>query len=87
MIAPEGAYWDAEQHEPLHADGSRITGGEWVVIDNEDYIDGIASPKSSPEPKVGGSQGKDLMYNLAGQKVGEGYKGIVIQNGKKVLIK
>ena len=28
MTAPEGAYWDAEQHEPLHADGSRITGGE-----------------------------------------------------------
>ncbi len=80
MTASEGAYWDAEQHEPLHADGSGITGGEWVVIDNEDYIDGIASPKSSPE-------GKDLMYNMAGQKVGESYKGIVIKDGKKTLRK
>lgn len=27
------------------------------------------------------------MYNLAGQKVGKGYKGIVIKNGKKMLLK
>ena len=26
-------------------------------------------------------------YNLAGQKVGAAYKGIVIQNGKKILVK
>ena len=25
------------------------------------------------------------MYNLAGQKVAEGYKGVVIQNGRKVV--
>lgn len=29
----------------------------------------------------------DVMYNLSGQKVGAGYKGIVIKNGKKVLVK
>ncbi len=27
------------------------------------------------------------MYNLAGQKVGKNYKGIVIQNGKKMIVK
>lgn len=27
------------------------------------------------------------MYNLAGQKVGKNYKGVVIQNGKKVIVK
>ena len=27
------------------------------------------------------------MYNLAGQKVGKGYKGIIIRNGKKVVMK
>ena len=27
------------------------------------------------------------MYNLAGQRVGKSYKGIVVVNGKKVLIK
>lgn len=26
-------------------------------------------------------------YNLAGQKVDENYKGVVIQNGKKVVVK
>lgn len=29
----------------------------------------------------------NMMYNLAGQKVGAGYKGIVIKNGKKVIVK
>ena len=80
VTAPEGAYWDAEQHEPLHADGSRITGGEWVVIDNEKYITGVSSLLTSPE-----EEGQS--YNMAGQKVGEGYKGIVIKDGKKVLVK
>ena len=28
-----------------------------------------------------------VSYNLSGQKVGAGYKGIVIRNGKKVIIK
>ncbi len=27
------------------------------------------------------------MYNLAGQKVGKNYKGVVIQNGKKMIVK
>jgi hypothetical protein len=26
-------------------------------------------------------------YNLSGQKVGTGYKGIVIRNGKKIVLK
>ena len=28
-----------------------------------------------------------VMYNLAGQKVGKDYKGVVIVNGKKVMMK
>lgn len=27
------------------------------------------------------------VYNLAGQRVANGYKGVVIQNGKKMVIK
>ena len=30
---------------------------------------------------------KSQMYNLAGQAVGKGYKGIVIKNGKKIILK
>ena len=40
---------------------------------------GIAAVKTAN--KVAGTQ----MYNLAGQKVGKDYKGIVIVNGKKML--
>ena len=29
----------------------------------------------------------DHYYNLAGQRVGKGYKGVVIENGKKVIKK
>ena len=29
----------------------------------------------------------DAIYNLAGQKVDANYKGIVIKNGKKILVK
>ena len=31
--------------------------------------------------------GSEAMYNLSGQRVGKDYKGIVIQNGKKMIVK
>ena len=31
--------------------------------------------------------GNDVLYNVSGQRVGSDYKGIVIKNGKKVLVK
>ena len=37
----------------------------------------------------GGSRFKvhdDKLYNLSGQRVGEGYKGIIIKNGRKLKI-
>ena len=46
----------------------------------QDFIDGVASPKSSPE-------GTDLIYNLAGQRIGKKYKGISVKKSKKVLTK
>ena len=51
----------------LDANDNNIT-DQWVVICSQDYIDGIKDLKDS----------KDLnnsTYNLAGQKVGSGYKG------------
>ena len=33
------------------------------------------------------SEDSEIIYNLAGQRVGKNYKGIVIKNGKKVVIK
>lgn len=45
------------------------------------FGDETALDNVSAEEKVGKGNGK--RYNLAGQLVGEGYKGIVIENGKK----
>ncbi len=58
-----------------YADGSEVK-GDWVVIgpDNQatqDLITGVASPKSSPE-------GKDFIYNLAGQRLNKTQKGLNI---------
>ncbi len=77
---PTGAYFS----EPyiVNLDGARIT-DEWLIICSEDYITGIDDLKDSKDLK----DLKDSTYNLAGQKVGSGYKGIVIQGGKKLLKK
>ena len=60
-------------------------GGAKVAIYGEDYeeeeTDGIKSVQGS------GFTVNGEAYNLAGQKVGKDYKGIVIKNGKKYIIK
>ena len=42
--------------------------------------DGIAELTSSPVSQV-------PIYNLAGQQIGNGFKGIVVRNGKKYIQK
>ena len=37
--------------------------------------------------KIQTSAAKAVRYNLAGQKVGADYKGVVIENGKKIVVK
>ena len=55
----------------------------WVMIANQDYIDGINDLKDSKDLH----DLNDSTYNLAGQKVGKDYKGIVVQGGRKLLKK
>ena len=62
---------------------NRIVAGEWVVFAGQDYIDGINDLKDSKDL----NDLNDSTYNLAGQKVGKDYKGIVIQGGRKLLKK
>lgn len=46
------------------------------------------SPESSPtSTELSTGSGKDMMYNLNGMRVDSSYKGIVIRNGKKYLMK
>ena len=61
----------------VDASGNPVV-NDWVVIGSQDYITGLQSLSDSPS-KDGST------YNLAGQKVGEDYKGIVVRDGKKVL--
>lgn len=75
---PEGATFSSVRGI-INADGTLVA-NEWVVIASQDFIDGIQTPSSSP------SKGEGI-YNLAGQKVGDDYKGIVIIDGKKFLRK
>ena len=56
-------------------DTSRISEGILVVT----LVDGIGS--------IHHDIAYDVMYNLQGAKVGAGYHGIVIKNGKKILMK
>ena len=58
---------------------SEIAGGKFSIVFADDETDGIKAVSTKVENGV--------RYNLAGQKVGADYKGIVIVNGKKYLNK
>ncbi len=58
---------------------SKIAEGKFSIVFADDETDGIKAVSTKVENGV--------RYNLAGQKVGADYKGIVIVNGKKVIIK
>ena len=61
----------------------KLTGGmaKDIMIDFDD------ATSIAELPTVKGQQSADIIYNLAGQKVGADYKGIIIVNGKKMLNK
>lgn len=50
-----------------------------VVVTVDASATGISSVESKQQPSA--------RYNLAGQKVGTDYKGVVIENGKKMVVK
>ncbi len=69
----------------LHLDSDPLAGGgngKLSIIFNDNETNGI----KSIENRELRSENSDY-YNLAGQKVGKNYKGIVIVNGKKMLNK
>ena len=58
---------------------SQIAEGKFSIVFADDETDGIKAVSTKVENGV--------RYNLAGQKVGADYKGIVIVNGKKFVVK
>lgn len=74
----------------------KYEGSKIVAIDNHFQMGAMPFPISSSfkttstgiqDVKAEQKQGNDKVYNLSGQVVGKDYKGIVIKNGKKYLMK
>lgn len=62
---------------------------DWIVVDNFQLIYfGASEPTAIKGVTAPASWNADApVYNIAGQRVNKGYKGIVIQNGKKRVVK
>ena len=78
IVRPSGAYF--ANNNVRDASGTVIC-GPWVVIMGDTSITTGLNEADTQ------STTDQPMYNLSGQRVGKDYKGIVIQNGKKVVIK
>jgi hypothetical protein len=69
--------YDARTYKKLPLKGDRI---EIVVLDPSATDTGIDNGQRSTV-----NVQRSSTYNLQGQKVGDSYRGIVIQNGRKVV--
>ncbi len=81
----EGAYYN------VNACGSKITCDGFVFIPGATGLATIAATKDESTAikniAIDELDTNAPIYNLQGQRVGEGYKGICIQNGKKFIVK
>ncbi len=82
---PEGAYFSGTYNNLYYADGTEVK-NDWVIIgpDTQATQDVIATGVENVNVNINTNLKKGV-FNLAGQKVDEGYKSIVIKDGKKVL--
>ena len=71
----------------LYAYAKEPAGGRLIVkwYDEDGNLEGETTGIQSVEAQAAEAEG--VSYNLAGQKVAAGYKGIIIKNGKKVILK
>ena len=70
--------------EGLHTLRINVTGGN-CNIDKINFI--CTEPVSGIDEVTNNNAETGISYNLSGQKVAPGYKGIVIRNGKKIVAK
>ena len=87
--------WTCDISESMFNDCWKLKGA--VTYNSEKINAAMANPETGyftkkivdgiDTPTVNASQKKQGTYNLAGQRVGDSYKGIVIENGRKVVRK
>ena len=78
----DGTYYNEDMHQ---ANTANMIWDDYVIIAPQSGITTGISEAYGPRDSVKGQ--RDERYNLSGQRVGKDYKGIVIQNGKKVVVK
>ena len=86
----------------VYAGGSKITSDGFVFVKGATEVTTVstatvAEPEPEPDPETPSTAVKHItissldsnapIYNLLGQRVQKGYKGICIQNGKKFMVK
>jgi hypothetical protein len=78
----DGTYYNEDMHQTNTAN---MIWDDYVIIAPQSGITTSISEAYGQRESVKGQ--KDERYNLSGQRVGKDYKGIVIINGKKTVIK
>ena len=73
-------------HYLVHATGSKMT-ADGFVFSTEDLSIGFAAEAAGIKGVKATDAQSAVRYNLAGQKVDASYKGLVIMNGKKAIVK
>ncbi len=91
---------NADGWSPVHATGGKVnsvvvtkSGDTYTFATDTDDLwmassAGVATAIATlPAATTGAASQPATLYNLAGQRVGQGYKGVVVTGGRKVLVK
>lgn len=85
ILSKSGTKYNMQFALPIASKPSAVT---LFFVNEKSYIDGSNVPTGISSVKASGNSSADgRMYNINGQRVGSGYKGLVIKNGKKVIMK
>ena len=71
--------YDAEMVESVVSDETNGAGATLTIEEGEKYTTGIQAIQETSH------NANSPFYNLSGQRVGDDYKGVVIQNGRKFI--
>ena len=85
ILSKSGTKYNMQFALPIASKPSAVT---LFFVNEKSYIDGSNVSTGISSVKASGNSSADgRMYNINGQRVGSGYKGLVIKNGKKVIMK